>query len=265
MIIIYKFNDNTNVIFDPLNELECNDLNQDYFDNLKKDSNLVLNDTIMDKGTTITLQRFSRSERWVVACGYADIKNTLIIETLKEYCDKRKIHYAHKLQPLPDDVKEILLREEKLPETVNYRGATGGGSTRDQKDIEKGILPLVNAMNKFDGITTFGSCEGHAHGDNKVTRANISFNADNIESLHKLGFSLDKACQKMYNHFNLEENEWFNTGQLTNRIDTHFYAGYWKNKPPAPSDGVFFDFQYHYLIDFQDQVFEHIMFIAENL
>ena len=40
---------------------------------------------------------------------------------------------------------------------------------------------------------------------------------------------------------------------------------HWKNKPPAPSNEVFFDFRYYYHIDFQDQVFEHIMFIAENL
>ena len=35
MIIIYKFNDNTNVIFDPLNEIDCNRVNEDYINNLK--------------------------------------------------------------------------------------------------------------------------------------------------------------------------------------------------------------------------------------
>lgn len=265
MIIIYKYIDNTNVIFDPLNEIDCNRVNEDYINNLKKDSNLVLDDTIKNEGTTLSQIRFSRSDRWVVACGYADNKNTLIINTLKEYCDKRKIHYAHKTQPLPEDVVEILKREEKLPESVNYRGAQGGGSAQDQTYIEKGILPLVDAMNKFDGINTFGSCEGHAHGDNKLTKAYVSFKAENIESLHKIGISLDRACQKMYNNFNLAENNKFNHYQTTNKIDTHFYAGYWKNKPPAPSNEVFFDFRYYYHIDFQDQVFEHIMFIAENL
>ena len=46
MIIIYKFNDNTNVIFDPRNEIDCNNINEQYIDNLKQDPNLVLNDTI---------------------------------------------------------------------------------------------------------------------------------------------------------------------------------------------------------------------------
>ena len=30
MIIIYKYIDNTNVIFDPLNEIDCNRVNEDY-------------------------------------------------------------------------------------------------------------------------------------------------------------------------------------------------------------------------------------------
>lgn len=265
MIIIYKFNDNTNVIFDPRNEIDCNNINEQYIDNLKQDPNLVLNDTIKNQGTTLAQIRFTRTDRWIVACGYADNGNILLLKTLKDYCNKRKIHYSDKKTPVPEDVQELLLREEKLPETVNYRGAQGGGSTEDQSDIEIGVLPLVDAMNEFDGINTFGSCEGHAHGDHKITKANISFKADNIEALHKLGISLDRACQKMYNEFKLDENDNFNVNQLTNRIDTHFYAGYWKNKEDAPSDEVFFDFQYHYHIDFQDQVFEHIKFIAKNL
>ena len=62
MIIIYRFNDNTNVIFDPLNEIDCNRVNEDYVNNLKKDPNLVLDDTIKNEGTTLSQIRFSRSD-----------------------------------------------------------------------------------------------------------------------------------------------------------------------------------------------------------
>ena len=35
----------------------------------------------------------------------------------------------------------------------------------DEKEIDANILPLVNALNAFDGVTTIGSCGGHANPD----------------------------------------------------------------------------------------------------
>ena len=73
---------------------------------------------------------------------------------------------------LNDKTKQIL---QKIP--------------RRQGPVEQGILPLVNALNALQGITTVSSCEGHHHQYPYVLLA-VDGSAQSMESMCFLAHAL---------------------------------------------------------------------------
>lgn len=51
-----------------------------------------------------------------------------------------------------------------------------------REEIDKGILTLVESMNKYEGVKTIMSCEGHS---DKYPESYIRFKVDSLNNLNK--------------------------------------------------------------------------------
>ena len=130
--------------------------------------------------------------------------------------------------------------------------------------IEKGIEPLVNGINRFDGVDIIESCEGHydkndpAYDTNWQCCAYIVFTVDSMKNLNIISSSIEKNIKIMWDYFQLSDNEdwstkaWFKKNGLMLTFD-------------GGNSNTEFEFAYKYMSIDQEKVFEQIKYLGELL
>jgi hypothetical protein len=238
MIKILLKND-TIVAFDPdhkINEYELN--------------NYLI--SLIDKidGHSQSVERAMRKEEYLIINQYANINVNTLIDVFKKFLEQSKIEYVW------DD--KFFADINFFPNRDISTGETAGGITPDTKQIEKGIEPLVEILNEFEGIQTFTSCEGH---DGRCL-AYVNWKASSLDGLNHSTFILKSAIKTVLEKI---DNENFSTTQTTNRILLTFNTSLWKsdkylsaNSRAARPEENYYKFEFTYEYKFQKLVFNII-------
>ncbi len=255
MITINTWNQNYIIAHDPNYLIDADSLNKLF---------ISLVDKIGDNNQEI--ERAKRKDEYLVIAGHANIKYKLLAEIFQDFLKKSEIGYDWKDEISAEDIE--LFKELNFLTTEDPSiGSFGGGATADTVEIEAGILPLVNVLNTFDGIRTFGSCEGH-YVDSEFLNAYISWTACDIDGLNYSTFLLKNAINSVWEERKLHDDENFNVKQLTNTITLTFNTGYWKPErlrtAPLPGENYYY-FRFDYKFKFRSLIFNIIDDIAEHM
>lgn len=225
--------------------------------------------TIVDKidGNDQEIERAKRKGEYLLIAGHANIKYELLAQIFQEFLKKFEIGYNWKDVISAEDI--TLFNElDIIPTEDPSIGATGGGTSEDTFEIEKGIKPVVDVLNLFDGVRTFGSCEGHLIKESFHSMAYVTWKACSIDGLNYSTFLLKNAINKVWEKNGLIDHEDFNFQQPTNRITLIFNTGYWEpargRTASLPGENYYqFTFGYEYRL--QKLVFDIIEDIAEHV
>ena len=255
MIIINSWNQNYIIAHDPDYKIDADSLNELFISLVDK-----IGENVQE------IERAKRKGEYLLIAGHANIKYELLAQVFQDFLKKSLISYNWKDEISIEDIelyKELNLLTTEDPST----GSFGGGVPNDSVEIEAGILPLVNVLNTFDGIRTFGSCEGH-YVDSEFLNAYISWTACNIDGLNYSTFLLKNAINSVWEKRKLNDNKDFNVNQVINRTTLSFNTGYWKpgrgRIAPLPGENYYF-FVFDYQFKFRSLVFNIIDDIAEHM
>jgi hypothetical protein len=256
MITINTWKNNYIIVHDPDFKIKENLLNKLF---------IILVDKI--DGNDQDIKRAKRKGEYVLVSGHANIKYELLISVFKDFLKKFKIGYDWKDVISAEDVT-LFNDLNFLPTEDLSIGAIGGGVPDDITEIEKGIKPVVDVLNLFDGVRTFGSCEGHLIKESFQSRAYVTWKACSIDGLNYSTFLLKNAINKVWEKNGLIDHEDFNFQQTTNRITLIFNTGYWEpargRTAPLPGENYYqFTFKYEYRL--QKLVFVIIEDIAKDM
>jgi len=255
MITINTWNQNYIIAHDPNYLIDTDTLNK-----------LIISSVDKIGDTNQEIYRAKRKDEYLVIAGHANIKYEKLRAILQDFLMGEEIGYDWKDEISAEDIelyKELNLLTTEDPST----GSFGGGVPDDTVEIEAGILPLVDVLNTFDGIRTFGSCEGH-YVDSEFLNAYITWTACNIDGLNYSTFLLKNAINSVWEERKLHDDENFNVTQLINRITLTFNTGYWKpsrmRTAPLPGENYYY-FRFDYQFKFRKLIFSIIDDIAEHM
>jgi len=253
VITINTWKNNCIIAHDPHSIIEIDSLNELL---------VSLIDKIGDNNQDI--ERAKRDGEYLCIAVYANLKWELLTGTFQEFLKKSLISYNWKDRISDEDIS-LFNELNLLPSEDPHTGSTGGGTPDDTTEIELGILPLVTALNAFDGIRTFGSCEGHE--EPKIySSAYVSWTACNIDGLNYSTFLLKNAINNVWEERKLNDDDLWNTKRR--RITLSFNTGYWKPAParlaPLPGEN-YYNFLFAYDFKNQSFVFDLIKDIAEHM
>ena len=218
--------------------------------------------SLIDKidGHSQLVERAMRRKEYLLIHQYANVSvNTSLIDVFIKFLEQSKIEYFW------DDKFSDEISLDILPNRDISTGEIAGGIVPDTKQIEKGIEPLVEILNEFEGIKPFTSCEGHDD-RRRVCLAYVNWTASSLDGLNYSTFILKNAIKSVWEKI---DNESFNINQTTNRISLSFSTSLWKsdNYSPANSRGArpkenFYKLDFPYEYKFQKVVFNIIKDIA---
>lgn len=218
--------------------------------------------SLIDKidGHSQLVERVIRRNGYLTLHQYANVSVNTLIDVFKKFLEQSKIEYVW------DDTMSDEISLDILPNRDISTGEIAGGIVPDTKQIEKGIEPLVEILNEFEGIKTFTSCEGHDGRRRKECLAYVNWTASSLDGLNYSTFILKNAIKTVWEKI---DNESFNIYQTTNRISLSFSTSLWKsdNYSPANSRGArpkenFYKLDFPYEYKFQKVVFNIIKDIA---
>jgi|TARA_Y100001951_G_C11232709_1_gene235599 hypothetical protein len=242
MIKILLKND-TIVAFDPDHKINEDELNKYLI-------------SLIDKidGHSQSVERAMRKEEYLIINQYANINVNTLIDVFKKFLEQSKIVYEW------NDKFSNEISLDIFPSRDISTGEMGGGITSDTEQIEKGIEPLVEILNEFEGIHTFGSCEGH---DTDISSAYVTYTTSSIDGLNYSTFILKNAINNIWEKI---DNENFSIFQTTNRILLTFNTSLWRNSEYGSNGDVrgakygenFYKFNFTYDYKFQKLVFNII-------
>ena len=182
MITINTWKNNYIIAHDPHSKIEIDSLNKLFV-------------SLVDKiggSDQDSIERAKRKGEYLLIAGHANIKYELLARTFQDFLKQFEIGYDWRGESSADNIS-LFNELNILPTEDPSTGAIGGGVPDDnQNEIELGILPLVTILNTFDGIRTFGSCEGH-YVKSDFLNAYISWTACNINGLNYSTFLLKNA------------------------------------------------------------------------
>lgn len=243
---------------------------------------ISLTDKIGDSDQKI--KRVMKTGEYVSIAGHANIKYEVLTHMLKEFLVKFDLGFNWE-DNISDENVLLFKKLNILPAEDPFISSMGGGTGKDTHQIELGIEPLVDALNMFDGIRTFGSCEGHNVGRTRDThtmgvdvgdenqlqkvpsKAYVSWTACNIDGLNYSTFLLKNAINKVFEKRGLIPKEGSTEGRV---ITLSFNTGYWKpdlyRTAPLPGENYYhFEYEYNYDSETQKLVFDIIADIAEDI
>tara|TARA_B100000809_G_C15130256_1_gene528087 strand:- start:2624 stop:3385 length:762 start_codon:yes stop_codon:yes gene_type:complete len=210
--------------------------------------------SLIDKidGHSQLVERAMRRNEYLIINQYANINANILLDVFRKFLEQSKIEYVW------DD--KFFADINFFPNRDVSTGEIAGGITPDTKQIEKGIEPLVEILNEFEGIHTFGSCEGH---DADISSAYVTYTASSLDGLNHSTFILKSAIKTVWEKI---DNENFSTTQITNRIYLSFNTSLWRNSEYGSNGDVrgakygenFYKFNFTYDYKFQKLVFNII-------
>ncbi|MAT09121.1 MAG: hypothetical protein CL707_08480 [Chloroflexi bacterium] len=243
---------NTIVAFDPDHKINVDELNKYLI-------------SLIDKidGHSQLVQRAIRQEEYLLINQYANVSVNFLVDIFNKFLEQFKIEYDW------DDKFSDESFSDFLPNRDISTGEMAGGKTPDTKQIEKGIEPLVEILNEFEGIQTFTSCEGHDDRRRGESLAYVNWRASSLDGLNYSTFILKNAIKTVWEKI---DNKDFNTYQTTNKISLKFNTSLWRNSEYGSRDGVcvrgakygenFYKFDFPYEYRLQKLVFNIIKDIA---
>lgn len=221
--------------------------------------------SLIDKidGHSQLVERAIRRNGYLILEQHANLSVNILINVFKKFLEQSKIEYVW------DDTMSDEISLDILPNRDISTGEIAGGIVPDTEQIEKGIEPLVEILNEFEGIKTFTSCEGHSDRIFKYDGrclAYVNWTASSLDGLNYSTFILKNAIKTVWEKI---DNESFNIYQTTNRISLSFSTSLWKsdNYSPAQCRGArpkenFYKLDFPYEYKFQPVVFKIIKDIA---
>lgn len=242
---------NTIVAVDPDHKINVDELNK----------HLI---SLIDKidGHSQLVQRAIRQKEYLLINQYANVSVNILVDIFNKFLEQYKIEHVW------SDNFEISLDNLYLPNRDFSTGETAGGVTPDTKQIEKGIEPLVEILNEFEGIQTFASCEGH----DERALAYVNWTASSLDGLNYSTFILKNAIKTVWEKIRKyrQMNEDFNSYKTTNRISLKFNTSLWRNSEYGSGATVsgakygenYYQFYFPYEYRLQREVFNIIKDIA---
>ena len=213
--------------------------------------------SLIDKidGHSQLVERVMRRNEYLIINQYANINANILLDVFRKFLEQSKIEYVW------DD--KFFADINFFPNRDISTGEMAGGITPDTEQIEKGIEPLVEILNEFEGIQTFGSCEGHDGG----CLAYVNWKAFSLDGLNYSTFILKNAINNIWNKI---DNENFSTAQTTNKICLSFNTSLWRNLEYGSTGKIkgakygenYYKFEFTYEYKFQKLVFNIIKDIA---
>lgn len=161
--------------------------------------NLVIDEILDGLGEIDHKGELERSKRvnddYIIVCGYGSIIDNRLFTVVKNFLEFSSCVWTESVL----EEEEIKALHGKLP-ILNIRtGSQCGGINEDSREIDPGVKPLSDAFNKFSGIETFSSCEGHIHKNSGTFY--ILFTAEKMEDLATLTYYLDRNMEKVLSEY----------------------------------------------------------------
>lgn len=216
--------------------------------------NKVIDEWLKSRGELDNRATLGRAKRVtheiIIIGGYGSLTGDALLEVVSTILDELNVQFiiidfeSFKGRTSFEEYRKFLPR-------VNIRtGAQCGGVTPDTDSIDKGVEELVNAINKYPGITTFSSCEGHIKKGSGTLY--VLFTAADIRSLSTIAYNLDVSLQTTIKKHGINMN---NT-----EIQLLFDYGHWPNIQSA-----YFELRVRYPSDTQEMIFGAIADLSNML
>lgn len=184
--------------------------------------------------------RIIRVNDCVLICPYGSLNGKSLFNFLKKFLKLKNIKFTDlRHNNVPANILNTL--QDVLPRIDTRSGSQCGGITQDSTGIDKGIAPLVYALNKWDGVKTFSSCEGH-QGDAETVNMYVLFTVGNLDQLSVLSKSLD-------NNLNIVHDKYYDMKDVRLLFD----YGHWDN-----IRCVYFEIRIIYYLLQQEKLFNAI-------
>lgn len=248
MITLYNWDEDSIIVHDKANVFPAEELNNIF---LK-----IVGDS----------QRVIREGEYVFIGGHQNLRYESFKELVKKFLIKTGLSYNWS-DTLTDEQKHYFISNNLAATSDPSKGARGGGAPKDTSTIEPGIALLVTALNLFEGIQTFGSCEGHPPNppeEGRPNRAYVTWIAHNLDGLNYSTCLLKTGINKVVD-FN---DPRFSSRQMTNRINLEFNTGYWTPDKYvwAPMIGEnYYEFTFTYMSDLREIAFNYMNDIAHYM
>ena len=133
------------------------------------------------------VNRVKRIGKFILVAAYATMTSEKIIELFKD----------NRIDLVPEDFEITEEVYKYFPAYNRVRGTFMNGGIPDSDELDEGIKPLVDVLNKFPGIKTFASCDGHGE-----RFADILWKAKDLVVQELLITSFDFAFNNIVEEFN---------------------------------------------------------------
>lgn len=184
--------------------------------------------------------RVIRVNDCVLICPYGSLNGESLFNFLKKFLELKNIKFIDlRHGNVPVNILSTL--QDVLPRIGTRSESQCGGMTQDSTGIDKGISPLVYALNKWDGVKTFSSCEGHQN-DAETVNMYVLFTIENLNQLSALSKSLET-------NLNIIHDRYYNMKDVRLLFD----YGHWDN-----IKCVYFEIRIIYYLLQQDKLFNAI-------
>jgi len=199
------------------------------------------------RGLDVKTNRIGRNKNYIVIGPYGSLTDETLFDFIASYLECNSLEYKD-LRDLGCPESALVLLKNVLPRINARKGDQCGGGLQDSVGIDFGVESLCTVINKFDGITTFSSCEGH---DNQSTGTlYVLFTAFSLECLHPLSKSIDKNLEILYKEYDFEK--------MLHELILGFDYGHWPD-----IQRTYFEFRIRYSIKYQNDVFERIKVLSK--
>lgn len=188
-MIIWKYSVNTCILKEDRDIINLEDLNWVINEFLKDRKELDLKSSV---------NRAVRVKNFIIVSGYASLTSKLLLQAIEIFLTECNIKFEY---------GELKLDEQKmlqpfLPIVSKRKEDEHGGQTADARTIDLHVKPLTDALNSYQGIKTFSSCEGHL-GSGNLLNFYVLFTIDKKEDLDVLTKDLWYALEHVMTKYNI--------------------------------------------------------------
>ncbi len=149
-----------------------------------------------------TMSRVCQYGEFIIIHPYASLRSDNLLYFITQLLNSWKIEFTED-GVLPD---EYFIRIKKLlPNLVSRSGSVYGSIIPDTITIDPWVKPLCDAFNKFKGINTFSSCEGHCSGHDLIYY--ILYTADTMDDFHLFVKYLTDDLNVVWDKYNFNHEE----------------------------------------------------------
>lgn len=234
-MILAKYAENTYVIKETDQQINLAHLNE-IINNFLKNRNELRNDS--------AVKRAIRYSGYIIICCYASLSKETLFEFITTFLTEYNIDFE--IKELTKTDLDIIYN--LLPIVSVRKNDQHGGVNNDTPTIDPNVLALSEVLNKYDGITTFSSCEGHVEKSFDEANFYILFKVNNQLAIDILSKDLWVTLEDVMRKFKINPPELL------------FDYGDW---PSVMS--TYYEIRVKYIEQEQEQVFKAMDYLAKLL